>query len=289
MQRNAYACERDNAEGARPETRRPPHPLDQPDTRRGEQEIERLLQRGNRPREHAGQEQQERQPDRRGQSAEALARDAELRGTHRQVQRAAEQMQTVRRGADHRLQKRQDVEVHRVAVIVEGVYQIGAMNRDAERDVSQPDRSANEIFLVAEEAAERHLPMIGRREQAGDGDDAQSDAEEKQTQNPAALVPFQTANAPPDEHNGCDGEPHGQRRESVGGADGDPGGNCCKREPARNGSSRHASTAPNTRSYAAATAGSAKRRALSRAADDSRARNGSSTRTRSSAAATASG
>src|SRR5205807_84059 len=72
--------------------------------------------------------------------------------------------------------------------LVEGVDQIGAVNRNAERDVPQPDGSADEELLVAEEGLERQHTAPAEREQADDGQHAQDDRRPEDRAQPLSLV-----------------------------------------------------------------------------------------------------
>ena len=110
--------------------------------------------------------------------------------------RSPSRCDAVRRGPDEHLHERQHVQIARRAVFVERVDQIGAVNRNAERDVAQPDRSLDEVFLVAEETAERHLRVVGQtgtsRPTAASRSDDRGDQEREQ---PAALVAVEAPHA----------------------------------------------------------------------------------------------
>ena len=138
------------------------------------------------------------------------------------------------------------------------------MNRNAEPHVSQPQRPLDEVFLVAEEAAERHARMIGRGKQYGDRDDTGRDRRDQHGHHPAPLVAVDVLDGGPDDKGDRDGTPDREGRQRVHHADRHARSN---RQPpgfpaeAERCVVRHAITSVNTRSYAAATDGTPKRSA----------------------------
>jgi hypothetical protein len=124
-------------------------------------------------------------------------------------------MRSVGCGTNEHLHERQHVQITGGAVFVEGVNQVRAVDRNTEGHIAEPDRSLDEIFLVAEKAAKRHLRVIGQKEQATDGDQAQDDRGDQHRENPTAFITVDPSHGIPHEDPHGDGKPDRQRRERV--------------------------------------------------------------------------
>ncbi len=158
-------------------------------------------------------------------------------------------MESVGRGPDEQLNEGEQIQMTRRVEGLERGFEIEPLNRNAEREVAQPESAPDEILLVSEEAAEGHGRVIGQREQAGDRDDAQRDGHDEQPRHETAFVGLQVPRRQEDERHDTDREPDRQRGQRVHDANRRTGRRCLPQHLLI-----HASASANTRSYSSAIA-----------------------------------
>ena len=203
-----------------------------------------------------GQEQQHRQA--------GECRRATHRGSYQTIEQNngkekeenPEQMHAVGSRSHQHLHESEQVQVARRPSRIERQHQVRALQRNAERQVAKPEAAFDEILLVAEEAAERHLRVIGQQEEAGHCYETQRHRGDEHPRHSPALDRIQAARGVADDRHDRDREPDRQRRQRVDDTDRDARQRRTTQRLRRQGECGppvHASASVRTRSYARAT------------------------------------